>query len=159
VGFVVDSGAGAGFLRVLRFPLPILIPPTAPHSSIIRGWYNRPTSGRNAKWTQSNITPRNKKIWEALIPALISFRALNPVTVQLKNQLFGDFLRVHHQDKENYENVSQDSRCPSRDSNRAPLECDYKASPVREPALFQPACWSCLRAYVRTIMSKYRPYR
>jgi hypothetical protein len=23
----------AGFLRVLRFPLPILIPPTAPHSS------------------------------------------------------------------------------------------------------------------------------
>jgi hypothetical protein len=36
------SGAGAGFLRVLRFPLPILIPPTAPHwSSIVRGWYNR----------------------------------------------------------------------------------------------------------------------
>jgi hypothetical protein len=24
---------GAGFLRVLRFPLPILIPPIAPHSS------------------------------------------------------------------------------------------------------------------------------
>jgi hypothetical protein len=37
------SGAGVGFLRVLRFPLPILIPPTAPHlSSIIRCWYNRP---------------------------------------------------------------------------------------------------------------------
>jgi hypothetical protein len=30
---------GAGFLRVLRFPLPILIAPTAPHSSssVIRG--------------------------------------------------------------------------------------------------------------------------
>jgi hypothetical protein len=27
-----QSGTGAGFLRVLRFPLPILIPPTAPHS-------------------------------------------------------------------------------------------------------------------------------
>jgi hypothetical protein len=29
---------------LLRFPLPILIPPTAPHSSssIIWGWYNRP---------------------------------------------------------------------------------------------------------------------
>jgi hypothetical protein len=26
-------GTGAGFLRVLRFPLPILIPPTTPHSS------------------------------------------------------------------------------------------------------------------------------
>jgi hypothetical protein len=44
---------GAGFLRVLRFPLPILIPPTASHSSsIILGWYNRPVSG------QVN-TPRN----------------------------------------------------------------------------------------------------
>jgi hypothetical protein len=33
-----QSGAGAGFLRVLRFPLPILIPPTVSHtSSIIRG--------------------------------------------------------------------------------------------------------------------------
>jgi hypothetical protein len=38
-----QSGAGAGFLRVLRF-LPIFIPPTGPQSpsSIIWGWYNRP---------------------------------------------------------------------------------------------------------------------
>jgi hypothetical protein len=28
-----QSGTVAGFLRVLRFPPPILIPPTAPHSS------------------------------------------------------------------------------------------------------------------------------
>jgi hypothetical protein len=28
-----QSGTGAGFLRVLRFPLPIRIPPVAPHSS------------------------------------------------------------------------------------------------------------------------------
>jgi hypothetical protein len=27
------SGIGAGLFRVLRFPLPFLIPPTAPHSS------------------------------------------------------------------------------------------------------------------------------
>jgi hypothetical protein len=47
VGFVVDKVAlGAGLLRALRFPLTILIPPTAPHSSsTIRGWYNRPISG------------------------------------------------------------------------------------------------------------------
>jgi hypothetical protein len=38
------SGFGAGFLRVLRFPLPIFTPPIAPQSpsSIIWGWYNRP---------------------------------------------------------------------------------------------------------------------
>jgi hypothetical protein len=27
-----QNGTGAGFLRVFQFPLPILIPPTAPHS-------------------------------------------------------------------------------------------------------------------------------
>jgi hypothetical protein len=48
------SGAGAGFLRVLRFSLQILIPPTAPYSSIIQDWYNRPISGRRTKWTQSH---------------------------------------------------------------------------------------------------------
>jgi hypothetical protein len=39
-----QSGAAAGFLRVLRFPLPIFIPPIAPQSPspIIWGWYNRP---------------------------------------------------------------------------------------------------------------------
>jgi hypothetical protein len=37
------SGAGADFLRILRFPLPIFIPPVAPQSpsSIIWGWYSR----------------------------------------------------------------------------------------------------------------------
>jgi hypothetical protein len=50
-----QSGIGAGFFRVLRFPLPILIPPNAPYSSTIRGWYNRPVSGRHTKWTQ--LTP------------------------------------------------------------------------------------------------------
>jgi hypothetical protein len=55
------SGTGACFLRVLRSPMTILIPPTAPHSAscIIRGWYNRPTSGRRTMWTQSRPTPRN----------------------------------------------------------------------------------------------------
>jgi hypothetical protein len=39
-----QSGVGAGFLQVLRFPLPNFIPPTAPQSpsSIIWGLYNRP---------------------------------------------------------------------------------------------------------------------
>jgi hypothetical protein len=56
-----QSGTGAGFLWVLRFPLPILIPPTVPHSypSIIQSWYNWPISDRRTKWTQSHPTQRN----------------------------------------------------------------------------------------------------
>jgi hypothetical protein len=57
----VQTGTGAGFLRVLQFFLPI-IPPTAPNSTspiINRGWYNRPNSGRRTKWTQSQPTPVN----------------------------------------------------------------------------------------------------
>jgi hypothetical protein len=56
-----QSGTGAGFLPVLRFPLPIIIPPTAPHSSVTRAWYNGPVSGRSTKWTQSRPTPRYRK--------------------------------------------------------------------------------------------------
>jgi hypothetical protein len=39
-----QNGAGAGFLRVLRFPLPTFIPPIAPQSSssVIWGLYNTP---------------------------------------------------------------------------------------------------------------------
>jgi hypothetical protein len=45
-----QNGTGADFLRVLQFPLPILIPPTAPRSStIIRGCYNSPVSDRRTK--------------------------------------------------------------------------------------------------------------
>jgi hypothetical protein len=46
-----QSGTVAGFLRVLRFPLPIVIPPITSHtsSSIIRGWDNRPKSTLRAK--------------------------------------------------------------------------------------------------------------
>jgi hypothetical protein len=57
-----QSSTGAGFLQVLLFPLPILIPPTAPHSSsIIRGWYSSPIRGRRAKWTQSHNIHETKQ--------------------------------------------------------------------------------------------------
>jgi hypothetical protein len=59
-----DPGSSPGQVmwdyRLLRFPLPILIPLNAPHSSI-RGWYNRPNSGRRTKWTQSHPTSRELK--------------------------------------------------------------------------------------------------
>jgi hypothetical protein len=50
-----ESGAGAGFLRVLQFPLPF-IPPNSP-SSQSRGAGNRPVSGRRAEWTQFGLHP------------------------------------------------------------------------------------------------------
>jgi hypothetical protein len=57
-----QSGTGVGFLRVLRFSLPI-IPLTASHSSssTIRGQYNRPNSGRRTKWTHSH-PPQEKMV-------------------------------------------------------------------------------------------------
>jgi hypothetical protein len=51
-----QSGAGAGFLRVLRFPLPIRYVPIAPQSSSITyGWYNGPNSGLSPHEKKNNI--------------------------------------------------------------------------------------------------------
>jgi hypothetical protein len=67
------SDNGVAILEVFRFPLPILIPPTALESSlssflsIIWDWYNRPNSGRRTKWTQFHPTPKKfKKIYITL---------------------------------------------------------------------------------------------
>jgi hypothetical protein len=32
-------------------------------------------------------------------------------------------------------NITQNSWCPDRDSNRAPIECEWRALPLRQPAL------------------------
>jgi hypothetical protein len=65
-----QSGTVAGFLQVLQFPLPILIPLTALHSSssIIWGWYNRPNSGQCTKWAQ--LPQEIKKKSDFLLPFL-----------------------------------------------------------------------------------------
>jgi hypothetical protein len=66
-----QSGTEADFLLVPRSPLPILIPPIAScsSSSIIRGWYNRPGSGRRTKRTLSHPTPSNwKENYSAILP-------------------------------------------------------------------------------------------
>jgi hypothetical protein len=57
-----QSGAGAGFLRVLQFPLPIFIPPIAPQSPspIIWGWYNRPEVAA-VQGTESHPTSNKEK--------------------------------------------------------------------------------------------------
>jgi hypothetical protein len=70
-----QSGTGARFLRVLRFPLPIFIPAPAPHSSssIIRGWQNRPNSGRRTKCTKS-LPPQETKKTTAILGVCNSVR-------------------------------------------------------------------------------------
>jgi hypothetical protein len=69
---------GAEFLRVLRFPFPILIPPNAPYSSVIRGWYNKSISVQCTKWTEFYPTPliiKNIYLNVALSP---NYTALQP---------------------------------------------------------------------------------
>jgi hypothetical protein len=62
------AAAQVGFLRVLRFPLPILIPPTALHpSSITRGWYNRPKLWPT--WQVDSVSPHTKKLKKKLLRA------------------------------------------------------------------------------------------
>jgi hypothetical protein len=53
-----QSGARTGFFRVLRFPLPFVIPPVAPQSPscIIWGWYNGPVVA--AVPSGLSLTPR-----------------------------------------------------------------------------------------------------
>jgi hypothetical protein len=54
------SGTGVHFLPVLQFPLPILIPPTAPYSSsITRSWFNRPNKWPTY-WVDS-VSPHPKE--------------------------------------------------------------------------------------------------
>jgi hypothetical protein len=58
-----QSGIVVGSLQVLLFPLPIVIPPTAPQSSSITwGWYSRPKSGQCTKWTHSHPTKGTKNL-------------------------------------------------------------------------------------------------
>jgi hypothetical protein len=64
-----QSGAGAGFLPVLRFPLPIFIPSVTPQSpsSMIWGWYNRPVVA--VVPSGLSLTPLRRRtfcIWEAV---------------------------------------------------------------------------------------------
>jgi hypothetical protein len=73
-----QSGTGAGFLRILLFPLQILIPPTDSQSSSsnIWLWYNRPFSGRSTKWTQSHPTPRKLKMYIYACLVLVHMTAI-----------------------------------------------------------------------------------
>jgi hypothetical protein len=57
-----QSGAGVGFIRVLRSPLPIFIPQLAAQSpsSVIWGWYNGPVVVAVPSWL--SLTPLRNTI-------------------------------------------------------------------------------------------------
>jgi hypothetical protein len=52
-----QSGTGAGFLRVLRFPLPMHHSTNFSITITTRCWHNRPIGGRSAEWTQLDTSP------------------------------------------------------------------------------------------------------
>jgi hypothetical protein len=58
--FVMDkSGAGAGFLRKLRFPLPIYIPSATPQSSSLS-----PEAGTTGQeWPQNKKDEKNEELY------------------------------------------------------------------------------------------------
>jgi hypothetical protein len=73
-----QSDAEIGFLQVLRFPLPIFIPPIAPQSpsSLIWGWYSRP-----------------------VVAAVPSELSLTPLRIIIKKYLSGNISRLHHKEE------------------------------------------------------------
>jgi hypothetical protein len=61
-----QSGAGAGLLVVLRFPMPIIIPPIAP-VTIIWGWYNGPVVvAASSGFSLTALTSKKKPSWSRL---------------------------------------------------------------------------------------------
>jgi hypothetical protein len=68
-----QNGAGAGFLRVLRFPLLIFIPPISPQSPspIIRDWYNKPVVAAVPKSHRANY---EKGLHDCLSVSLVKCR-------------------------------------------------------------------------------------
>jgi hypothetical protein len=81
-----QSGAGAGFLRVLLFPLPIFVPPIAPQSpsSIIWALYNRPKVA--AVPSRLSPTPLIIIIKKWCCPLKINHRFERTCCFQLKGQ-------------------------------------------------------------------------
>jgi hypothetical protein len=57
------SCTGVGFLQVLQFPQPILIPLSTQYSSMIGGWCGGPISGLCIKWTLSYLASHNITGW------------------------------------------------------------------------------------------------
>jgi hypothetical protein len=100
-----QSGTGAGFLRVLRFPLPILIPPTAPHSSSIIG---AGTTGQLATDVPNglSLTPPQEKNYllsycllgcDALVRQKLTFRrnVVYSIAYMLNKQLIRSKMETH----------------------------------------------------------------
>jgi hypothetical protein len=152
---------GAGFLRVLRFPLPILIPPIAPQSpsSIIWSWYNRPVVA--AEPSGLSLTPLRIIIQMIILyrEKIISYFCANFTSVSVSETiqcrrvawLVSEELKIiseqvvmacevlsRHVPTRTEETTvqPQDSLWSGRDSNRAPPEYRSGALLLHQPADF-----------------------
>jgi hypothetical protein len=93
--------AGAGFLRVLRFPLPISIPPISPQSpsSVIWGWYNRPVEA---------AVPSGLSLTPLIITIIIIIIIISNQSVHI----FGCFMSVCCTDNISLSNTEHTHRSP-----------------------------------------------
>jgi hypothetical protein len=77
--FYRQNGTGICFIRVLRFPLPIILPNALnPFSCMIWGWYTKPNSGRRARWTQYQTHIISGKYFLLTVYSIKSIKGLKP---------------------------------------------------------------------------------
>jgi hypothetical protein len=105
-----QSGAGAGFLRVLRFPLQIFIPPIASQSpsSIIWDWYNRPVVATVPSGL--SFTPLRIMKKKSDIPVVVRTKYLLNTIIALELYHFTTTSSV---EREVYDEIPDISRSPS----------------------------------------------
>jgi hypothetical protein len=94
-----QSGAGAGFLGVLRFPLPIFISPNFPSSQSPRA-YTIGQKWRHAEWTQYGLHPPTMQIKKRYEFSMAQCVPVTPVFILLicKSHLLWNPAKIIHLD-------------------------------------------------------------
>jgi hypothetical protein len=94
----VVPGGGANFLRVRRFPLPVLIPSHALYSSIIWDSYKRANIDRRTKCSQSHPTLQLKQLQAVRMWTGMDWSRASVLTLRMfsQNESFSHALEIFH---------------------------------------------------------------